>query len=130
MQLFRAMKEAADGLPEIGRSARKLGIRTGDHSPWDVAAILPTDIVGPGGGGLSVAPGDPVRLPRHRRPSSLGGTGADPVWMIDSSQLPAALAVRLDSPSHGLIEPTNPLPLADYEAVLAATRVQWTLYAR
>lgn len=129
-QLFRAMREAVDGRPELGSSARTLGVRHGDHSPPDVAAIAPSDPVGPGAGGMSVAPDDPIRLPRHRRPASLGGTGLDPVWVLDVQNLPAVLVARQDSTSHALIEAGQPMSLADFESALAATRLKWKLFAR
>jgi hypothetical protein len=128
--VFRSMIEAADGLPEIGRSARKLGVRSGDHTTPDIPAVHSNDIVSPGDGGLSVAPDDPKHLPRHRRPASLGGFGADPVWVIDVSDLPIELAVILDSPKHALVEALNSMSLADYEAALTQTRVKWRVYAR
>lgn len=124
------MIEAVDGLPEIGQSARKLGVRTGDHTTPDILAVDPSDIVSPGDGGLSVAPDDPKHLPRHRRPATLGGIGVDPVWVIAVTDLQIELAVVRDSPTHALIEPLNPMTLADYEAALAQTRVKWRMYAR
>ena len=80
MLLYRSMREETDGFPAVGPSGRLLGIRGDDTTTPDVAAVNPTDPVGPGDGGLSVAPGDPMLLLRHRRPPSLGGTGRDPVW--------------------------------------------------
>ena len=89
------MKVAADGKPEVGPSARTLGVRPGDLAPHnDVEAIRPTDPVGPGQGGLSVAPYDPLGLPRARRPIQLGGVGRDPVWVLDLIALPPRLASR------------------------------------
>lgn len=129
-QLFRAMREAPDGLPELGRSARMLGVRPGTHPTPDVPAVAATDPVRPNDGGLSVAPDDPTRLPRHRRPASLGGTGIDPVWVLDVADLPAELTARQDTPAHALVEPTVPIPLADFEAAIAGTRVKWKLFTR
>jgi hypothetical protein len=128
--IFRSMIEKADGLPELGRSARKLGVRTGDHTTPDILAVNPGDIVLPGDGGLSVAPDDPMFLPRHRRAAILGATGVDPVWALDVSDLPAELALVRDSATHALIEALNAMTLAEYEAALAQTRVKWRVYAR
>jgi hypothetical protein len=128
-RLFRAMKEAADGLPEVGRSARTLGIRPGNRTPCDVPAITPSDIVGPGDGGLVTAD-DPALLIRHRRPASLGGTGTDPVWVLELADLSPDLIARHDSVTHVLVEAAIPMSLADFEAQIAATRVQWKVYAR
>lgn len=129
-RLYRAMKEAADGRPELGRSARALGVRPGDLPAPDVAATASDDTVGPGDGGMSVAPDDPLHLPRHRRPASLGGTGTDPVWVLDVADLTTDLAARQDTPTHAILEAGGPTSLADYEAALATTRLQWRLVAR
>lgn len=130
MKLYRSMKVAADGLPEVGPNARTLGVRHGDQKPHgDVTAIAPTDPVLPRTGGMSVAPDDPTNLPRARRPAEFGGIGKDPVWVIDTADLPSMLEFRQDSATHGLIEPaTNTtLTLAEYEWALAVTRETWQL---
>ena len=67
---------------------------------------------------MSVAPDDLMLLRPHRRPREHGGSGADPVWEIDEESLPQSLVFRLDSPEHGLIEPSVTMPLADYEEAL------------
>src|SRR5258708_4784834 len=127
MRLFRSMREAADGLPEVGPTARQLGVRPGNVPAPDVAAILPTDPVKPGQGGMSVAPGDPMDLPILRRPASLGGIGRDPVWYIEADDLGADLQLLLDRPKHGLVEPSRPLTLQELQQALAATRNRWKL---
>jgi len=121
---------AVDGLPELGRSARTLGVRLSDQSPnEDVKALIPDDPVFYGGGGMSVTPNDPRDLIRHRRPREFGGTGNDPVWVIDSAELPVGLDFRQDKPKHGLIEPTRGtiLKLGDFEMLLNASRNFWKI---
>lgn len=130
MKLFRSMKEADDGAPEIGRSARLLGVRLGKSAVPDVLAIQDSDIVSPMQGGMSVAPDDPMHLLRHRRPPSLGGIGQDPVWYIEVDDLGPDLSFRQDKPEHGLIEPSRDMTLREYERALADTRLQWKLYCR
>lgn len=126
MKLYRAMKVAADGLPEVGPTARTLGVRRGDRAPDnDVIATAPTDTVLPDGTGMSAAPDDPANLPRNRRPPALGGTGKDPVWEIDESDLGDALQFTRDSAAHGVIETRDETTLAGYEGALAATRDRW-----
>lgn len=115
------MKAAADGLPEVGPSARTLGVRPG----VDIAPTAPGGIVGPGDGGMSVAPDDPLGLARPRRPPAFGGTGKDPVWYIDVDDLGPGLTVRPDSPTHALVEPDRPMTADDLQALLAATRDRW-----
>ncbi len=126
MKLYRAMKVAADGLPEVGPTARTLGVRPADEAPHnDVQATAPTDVVIPGAGGMSVAPNDPANLPANRRPAALGGSGKDPVWEIDDAELGVELSHRQDSQMHGLVEVAREMTLAEYEQALAATRGKW-----
>ncbi len=74
---------------------------------------------------MSVAPDDPLSLPRSRRPASLGGLGLDPAWEIDESELGSNLQVRIDRPDHGFIEPMKAMTLLDYRNALASTRQFW-----
>lgn len=130
MKLYRAMIEALDGLPQIGRGARELGVRTGDRAPHnDILAILPNDLVSTTEG-LSVAPDDANDLPRHRRPVSLGGLGRDPVWSIEVAELGPLLGFFQDRPRHGLISPRQPLELHLFEEELTKTRLYWVLVTR
>jgi len=126
VKLYRAMKVAADGLPEVGPSARMLGVRRGDQAPHnDVIAVAPSDPVLPGTGGMSVAPKDPANLPKNRRPASLGGTGKDPVWEIDDTDLGEDLQFSQDTSTHGVVEVKVEMTLDEYEQALAATRGKW-----
>ena len=128
MKLFRAMKMSGDGLPELGRTKRTLGVRPGNLAPNnDVLAIRPDDVVNPGVGGMSVAPDEPIHLPRFLRPPAFGGTGKDPVWVIDEADLPPELTVRRDKAIHGMIEPKTDMTLTEYESALASTRGEWQL---
>lgn len=130
MRLFRSMKEAFDGLPMVGPSARMLGVRHGNQPTPDVLASDPSDLIQFGQGGMSVAPDDPLRLQKHRRPASLGGTGQDPVWYIEVDDLGPDLDFRQDRPDHGLVEPQRPMTLQEYQAALAVSRSAWKLYCR
>src|SRR5437870_13410912 len=100
MRLYRSMKEAADGFPAVGPSSRLLGVRPGNAPTPDVLAVAPSDPVLPGQGGMSVVPDDPANLPRHLRPASLGGTGRDPVWYIETDDLGPNLVFRQDRATH------------------------------
>lgn len=130
MKLFRAMREAADGLPEVGTAANHLGVRPGGTRHSDVGAIDARDPVAPGGGGLSTVPDDPRHLIRFHRPPSLGGSGKNPVWAIDADDLGPDLIVRMDTPSHALVEPSRAMTLQSYQQALAATRGRWVLAFR
>ena len=117
------MRAAADGLPLVGPTARTLGVRGVELAPHhDVPVSDPTDVVGPGQGGLSVTPDDPLHLHPHRRPASLGGTGRDSMWEIDSADLGPDLVYRPDHATHGLVEPAGAMTLGEFQFALASTR--------
>jgi hypothetical protein len=124
-RLYRSMKEGRDAEPEVGRSARMLGVRPGIDILVD-----PDGTVTGGAGGMSVAPDSPANLPAHRRPPEHGGTGKDPVWEIRTVDLEEGLAYREDPLQlgvHGFVEPSRRITLEDYERALRATRTAWRL---
>src|SRR5947209_246873 len=100
MKLYRSMVADTDGLPQLGRSARKLGVRTPASVPVgvdpDVLVSAPGDIIQPGTGGISTAPDTPMNLVPLRRPKTLGGKSNDPVWELDVADLGSDLAIRQD----------------------------------
>ena len=122
-ELFRGMKEDANGLPQIGQSSRCLGVRP----RIDVPAALPADPVHPGQGGMSVSPDDPMSLPYFRRPPDLGGTSRDPVWRMAEADLGRDLLYRADPAraGHGFVEPSRPMTLGEYQQALAQTQSAW-----
>lgn len=132
MKLYRAMTPAVDGLPQVGPSARKLGVRNLGHAPnQDVDALDPSDIVTPGVGGMSVAPNDPINLDHRRRPPEIGGgKGKDPVWVIDEADLGTDLRYLQDdgNENHGVVEPSQPMTLVEFQESLASTRAKWQRY--
>jgi hypothetical protein len=118
------MKAAADGLPEVGSTARTLGVRPGTDIGVDGAGMVHS-----GTGGMSVTPDDPMGLPDHRRPPECGGgTGRDPVFRILRSALGPDLSYRADPANptgHGFVEPARTMSIDDYQGALAATRGRW-----
>ena len=122
-ELFRGMKEDANGMPEIGEISRGLGVRPG----FDVRAKDLGDLVGSGQGGMSVSPDDPQSLPYFRRPPALGGTSKDPVWRITVADLGPDLQYRPDPThaGHGFVEPSRSMTLAEYQQALAQTQRHW-----
>jgi hypothetical protein len=124
-RLYRSMRKGRDEKPEVGRSARTLGVRPG----IDIL-VEPDGTVFGGAGGMSVAPDWRANLPRHRLPPEDGGTGKDPVWEIGTADLGADLTYREDPLQprvHGFVEPSRTMTLEDYEGALAATREAWRL---
>ena len=122
-RLFRCMRPAADGYPEVGPSNRTLGVRPG----IDVPAVNAGDTVHPGTGGVSVSPDDPMNLPSFRRPPAYGGTAKDPVWVIDEIDLGPDRVYRPDPAraTHGFLEPARPMSLTEYEQAVDRTRDRW-----
>jgi hypothetical protein len=119
------MRAHLDGSPVIGESARTLGARRGIDIELDEDAFIAPEI-----GGMSVSPGGPENLPRHRRPPEWGGTGLDPVWRISGSDLGEDLLYRpdpLDPDVHGFIEPARAMAFDEYQALLVQTRSKWQL---
>jgi hypothetical protein len=118
--LYRSMVAHPDGMPVFVGTPRGLAM--------DGNVLFGRDgTVSPGTGGLTVCHEAPSRLPAHRRPPSHGGTGPDPIWAIDSDDLPGRLTHRADSgrPELGFLEPTEPISLFLYEDGLLSTRKRW-----
>ena len=114
--LYRAMDDDG-GTPLV--DPNHLGVRSaGEYRDIQVDAA---GVVRPGTGGMSVTPDDPINLPRHVRPRSLGGRGRRPVWLVSSAHITDPLAAREDGPPHWLIEPSSTMAMATYESALAAT---------
>ena len=111
--------------PAVEQSARGLGVRA-EGTPRDVEPDG-DGMVYPRGGGMSVAPDDPMNLQQHRRPEDWGGTGKDPLWQITVDDVPAELEYRSDKIGHGLVEPANAVLLEDYREHLAGTAPTWSL---
>lgn len=117
--VFRAMREDPAGGPLVGPTARALGVRPGDDIP------VIDGRVGPGTGGLSVAPDFPRNLPEHRRPPHLGGTGKDPVWGLDADSVAGDVVFRQDKSTHGLFEPAREMSIEEFQEALANLASQW-----
>lgn len=130
-KIYRAMKASTDTLPEAGSSARTLGARPNDLPVVD-------GMVAPRTGGMSVSPAladlPPQWVPKrlaHLREGAEGpntnhvfrhGTGS-----FASAAVAPHLVLRPDAQDHGLVEPDQPMPWADYQAALHATRADWVV---
>ena len=114
-KIFRGMKDDG-GYPKIESSARGLGVREGIDITVDANGM-----VEPGKNGMSMSP-SPQDLPSHRRPPEFGGTGKDPVWQIDTSDLGDDLKYVPDKPGHGTIQPSKKMTLEKYKQALGSLR--------
>ena len=126
MRVCRGMIEDADGLPKLGATARTLGIRPSGQ--FGDIIVTGGGLVFPGTGGMSVSPWPPENIEKHRRPEEFGGTRKDPVWEMDTEDLPRELRYQPDpeKPSvHGYIAPTRWMSFSEYQRVLHGTRALW-----
>ena len=106
-------------------SARTLGARPNVDIP-----VNEDESVEPDMGGISVSPDSPDNLPPYRRPPEFGGTGKDPIWELNTDDLPYELVYRPDSQApdrHGFIEPAYRMTFEQYQEALSDTRSLWRL---
>lgn len=81
-----------------------------------------------GSGGVSVSPPPPENLPEHLRPPEFGGYGKDPLYELDTDELPPKLRYRPDPENptgHGFIEPSGSMSFEDFEQAIHGTRDLW-----
>jgi hypothetical protein len=128
--MFRIMRRDDDGFPTLGASASTLGVRVG--------ADIDVDEQGnavPNHKGMSVAPEWRMihifLIPRRLLPGGRGsgtrhcfrrGTAA-----FRQAYFGDGLELLPDSPGHGVVRPAQLVPLAQYEAAIAATREEWVI---
>lgn len=110
MLVCRGMIEDDDGFPKTGTTSRYLGARPGrDIRVYDSGNVNPAPRQG-----MSVSPSPPENLPLRRRPPKFDGTGKDPVFEMDTNDLPEELEYQPDPNkpgTHGFITPTYTDPL-------------------
>ena len=120
MKLYRLMKIAADGKPLVGSGSMMLGVRPTDpaqpNKRADVPAVVGTDVVRPGDGGLSCY-SDPAAITIR--------SNKIPTWSIDTTVLPAELVGQEAGVPHYHIEPRQDVPLDRLQELLASTRDLW-----
>ena len=125
--VLRAMKVGDDGRPKPGWSgARTLVARCS----IDIPLRQDDGFVEPGMGGVSVSPPPPENLPPSRLPVDMGGTGKDPIWELETDELPSELTYRPDPDTpdtHGFIEPSRVMSYGDYLSAVHGTRSLWRL---
>jgi hypothetical protein len=125
--MFRIMKKDADDKPTIGQTATTLGIRPGEVDLDASGAVIVNDK------GMSVNPEwrvasiflIPKRLGTGGRGSNTSycfRRGTDP---FQQAACGAGLELFPDSPTHGVVRPAQLVLMAQYEADLHATRLEW-----
>lgn len=134
---------AENGKPKIGRSARLLGVRPSididiEQMPRDYlddqGYLRPEAERNPTGELVDVA----IRntkgmstslsiesLPAFRRPATFGGTGRDPLWQIEDSNVTGDLEAVQDGATHISIMPRTTMLLERYETALSKTQDDW-----
>ena len=127
-QVFRAMRQDPDGLPAVADAANALGVRLGtdiDVDHYNNAIVNHK--------GMSVAPRR-RDAPIFRIPRRLGGQGSNSTWCFKAgtgafqqAAFAAGLELLPDSPTHGVVRPTQLVQLVQYEADLVATRAAWQI---
>lgn len=139
-RVYRSM--LADGnRPKTGNSAKTLGVRVGDNDTDDIATNA-RGVVVPNAGGMSVAPNwrelPAFRIPerlnevlrREGLPPKARGSNHTFCWRLGDGPffdgiIAENLALRVDSPVHGLVEPAVTMAVDLYVASLASTVELW-----
>ncbi len=125
--MFRIMKKDADDKPTIGQTGGTLGIRPGEVDLDAIGNVIVNDK------GMSVNPEWRV-APIFRIPKRLGtgGRGSNTWYCFRRGtaafqQAPCGPGLELlpDSPTHGVVRPAQSVLMAQYEADLHATRLEW-----
>ena len=128
-RVFRVMRKDADDLPAVGQTS--LGVRPGRDVDLDSQ-----DNVLVNGKGMSVAPNwrdiNINRIPKRLRPLLPGAAGSNTWFCFRTGAGPFqqgafanGLTLEPDSATHGIVAPAQIVPLATYEADIAATRPDW-----
>jgi len=127
--VYRGMKVDNDGLPHVGRSAKKLGVRVDPAAERSDILADEQGYVTPGTGGMSVNT-DIKEIPSHRRKVEQGGIPPRPTFAVfrcDSGVFAGRLQLTWTYASHHVVEPSAYSLLQDYETNLAMTRPHWTI---
>ena len=129
--IFRVMKEDLDELPQVAGAADGLGVRVGTDIQVDQNGNVVVGIEG-----MSVNPNwrdaPTFRIPRRLRKLKSGARGPNTnacfkhgSGTFTRGPVAPGLILEPDRPGHGVTAPTAAVPLATYEADIAATRPDW-----
>jgi hypothetical protein len=131
-KVYRSMRSDGES-PEVGPSARSLGVRPGQDIP-----VAYDGSVHPKTGGMSVAPQWRV-LRAHRIPKRLQsicekatGSDDDRIWTMGTGEFANGivhdcLELSCDSIHHGVIGPNAVMHIEELQAQLAKTRHLWAI---
>ncbi len=128
-RVFRVMRKEPDGLPTVNQTS--LGVRPGIDVDLDVQNNVLVN-----GKGMSVAPNwrdiNLNRIPKRLRRIVPGAGGSNNTFcfrMGNGAFVQGAfgngLTLEPDSATHGNVAPEQVIPIATYEADIAATRPDW-----
>jgi hypothetical protein len=137
--IYRAMKQADDGLPMVGSGSKELGVRVPPNPNADIDLDETGNVI-LNGKGMSVARNWrgllPHLVPKRLRSIFPGATGSNNLACFRFGQgpfSPGALDDRLswvlkehDSYA-GSVVPTQSVPESRFQNDLAATRSGWTI---
>jgi hypothetical protein len=128
-RVFRVMRKEPDGLPTVSQTS--LGVRPGVDVDLDAQNNVLVN-----GKGMSVAPNwrtiNRNRVPKRLRLIVPGARGSNNTFCFRTGSgafvqgaFANGLTLEPDSATHGNVAPAQVVPLATYEADLAATRPDW-----
>lgn len=119
--IYRGMKDDG-GAPALGETKRSLGVTMPDDLDVDSSGIALHNHKG-----MSTSPDSPMNLPPFRRDKEWGGTGKDPVWEINDSDLKTEkLDWHEDDPGkHGIVRPAQDMPYEEFKTALESTQGKW-----
>ena len=128
-RVFRVMRKEPDGSPTVSQTS--LGVRPGVDVDLDTQNNVLVN-----GKGMSVAPNwrdiNVNRIPKRLRPIVPGAGGSNNTFCFRTGNgafvqgaFANGLTLEPDSATHGNVAPAQVVPLATYEADLAATRPDW-----
>ena len=128
-RVFRVMRKEPDGLPTVSQTS--LGVRPGVDIDLDAQNNVLVN-----GKGMSVAPNwrniNFRRIPKRLRRIVPGAQGSNNTFCFRTGNgafvqgaFANGLTLEPDSARHGNVAPEQVVPLAKYEADIAATRPDW-----
>ena len=136
---YRAMKQADDGLPEVGSDSKQLGVRVAPNPTADVDLDEKRDVI-LNGKGMSVVENWrgllPHLVPKRLKPILSGAAGSNTLACFRLGQGPFSPGVVNDQLSlilkehdahAGNIVPARAVPERQFQNNIAATRDEWTI---